>query len=99
MNKDKLQFDILYESKRKSTWIALLLWLLLGGVGAQHFYIQGSNSTIGWLCVVFLLMSVFIPVFYFGVVLFWIIGLFCIRRDLRIRNMEVRMDLEKKYGE
>lgn len=98
IDKDKLQFDILYESKRKSSVTAYLLWLFLGGLGAQHFYIQGIGSTIGWVCVAFLVMSLFSPVFSFGTLILWFVGLFCIKRDLRISNMEIRMDLEKKYG-
>ena len=44
----------------KNKWIALLLWLFLGGVGAHQFYV-GNNAraiwyiagmTIGWLLVV-----------------------------------------------
>jgi hypothetical protein len=99
MNKSKLQFDILYESKKKSGFVAGLLWLLLGGIGAQHFYIQGTDSTIGWMSLFIFIFCLFIPVLYILVVIMWVVGLFCIRRDVRVRNMEIRMDLEKKYGE
>ena len=95
---NKLQIDTLYEYKRKKPWICYLLWLLLGGIGTQHFYIQGSGSGYAWCMIIFIVLSLFTPVFtpVWFVCLFY--GLFTIRRDVRLKNLEIKMDLEKEYA-
>lgn len=35
---EKFQFQSLYQQRKKSVGVAVVLALLLGGVGAQHFY-------------------------------------------------------------
>ena len=36
-----------YEPKRKSVWVALLLWFFLGWLGAHRFYFGKTNTAIG----------------------------------------------------
>ena len=54
---EKFQFQSLYQQRKKSTGVALLLALFLGGIGAHNFYL--GNTTSG---VIFLLFCwTFIP--------------------------------------
>lgn len=97
MNTNKLQIETLYEHKRKKKLVSYLLWLFLGGIGTQHFYIQGSGSGYAWCMVAVLVLSLVSPVFYPMWIVCLFYGLFTIKRDVRLKNLEIKMNLEKEY--
>lgn len=95
---NKLQIETLYEHKRKKKLVSYLLWLFLGGIGAQHFYIQGSGSGYAWCMVAVLVLSLVSPIFYPMWIVCLFYGLFTIKRDVRLKNLEIKMNLEKEYA-
>ena len=70
----QLKIEHQYQMSKKSVPLAYLLGALLGGFGAHRFYLR--DNTGGCCYLVLLVLSVVIPPFIFGLMLFFIFDFF-----------------------
>ena len=84
---DSVRQQLLFEANRKSTGVAYLLWLFLGGLGAHRFYLGRTGSAVGQLL---LLLLGWIPLFagWFVLGIWLLVDAFLIPDMIRIDNRE-----------
>lgn len=82
---------MVYDAKKKSTGVAYLLWLILGGIGAHRFY--AGNMGTGWAYVALQVVGWITAAAGFGLLCFiaigvwWVIDAFLIPGMIRTRNL------------
>lgn len=82
---------MIYDAKKKSTGVAYLLWLILGGIGAHRFY--AGNIGTGWAYVIlqiigWVTVSAGIGAFCFIIIgVWWLIDAFLLPGMIRQKNL------------
>lgn len=87
-----------FESGKKSTGIAYLLWFLTGGVGGHRFYLKRPGSAIGMIALTVLGWSLLVA--YIGGFLLLALGIWLLVDAFRIPGMvaEINGDLMKRLN-
>jgi len=70
------QAMMLFESKKKSTGVAYLLWFFTGGVGGHRFYMGRTKSAIGMIALTLIgwaTLAAFVGAFFLGALGIWLI--------------------------
>ncbi|MCS6922694.1 MAG: TM2 domain-containing protein [Elioraea sp.] len=80
-----------FESRKRSTGAAYLLWFFLGGFGAHRFYLGRSASAVAMLLLFIISIPLlFVFVGWFGLIIFsiwWLVDAFLIPGMIRRYNM------------